>query len=154
MPKLTKDYANKASSAADDWNDGDNDRSPLDPGWYLCRLLDVEQKDGKAAPYWSWKYETVEGERWLWDNTSLSEKAIGRLGKVFEAYGVPADTDTDTLYGRLVNIQVGVEAQATGRNAGTMRNVVLAVMPGDSHPDFQHTKTGYNGPVYGDEEPF
>src|SRR5688500_12286575 len=96
MPKLTKTHAKKAEGAAGDWNDS-GDREPLEPGWYLGRLLDVTQKDGKTAPYWAWKYETVEGERWLWDNTSLSEKAIGRLGKVFEAFGVPADTDTDEI---------------------------------------------------------
>ena len=151
MPKLTKAHASKATQEAETWDDSGFE--PLDPGYYLCRLLGVEQKEGKTSgqPYWSWKYESLQGERWLWDNTSLSEKAIGRLGKVFEAFGVPADTDTDEMTGMLVNIQVGVEAQATGKRAGQMQNVVLAVLPGDTHPEY-HSQPKQSH--YGDDEPF
>lgn len=136
MPKLTREFARHTEQAAGDWNDEAPYHQALEPGWYLCRLLEVEQKDGRVAPYWGWKYETVEGQRFLWDNTSLSEKAIGRLGKVFEAFGVPADTDTDELVGKLVNIAVGVETIAFGKRQGQIGNTVLGLMPGDTHPDF------------------
>lgn len=133
MPKLTKTHAGKAAQAAGDWNDSGFE--PLQPGWYLCRLLDVEQREGKQAPYWSWKYEEVSSKHWVWDNTSLSERAIGRLGKVFEAYGVPSDTDTDDLIGQLVNLELGVYTIPSGNRAGQLSNNIRSVAPGDTHPD-------------------
>jgi hypothetical protein len=165
MPKLTKQYAQQADEAAGEWKDSS---APLEPGWYLCRLLSVEAKEGKAAAYWSWKYEVVDGGRWVWDNTSLSEKAIGRLGKVFEAFEVPADTDTDELIGRLVNIELDLYTIPAGQRQGQMTNGVKSLAPGDTHPDFaQHAAPRQQkpsagdfagrrspDPAYGSDEPF
>lgn len=167
MPKLTKQHASKASEAAGDWRDVGG---LLEPGWYLCRLLSVTQETGKQSgqPYWSWKYEEGGSGAWLWDNTSLSEKAIGRLGKVFEAYEVPADTDTDDLIGSLVNVEVGVYTIPQGARSGQLANNIRSLAPGHTHPDFESyaqddkpdpgefTKRGRapKDPVYGDEEPF
>jgi len=135
MPKLTKQAAQQAAQAAEEWEDRDPNE-PLEPGWYLCRLLSVEVQEGTKAPYWGWKFEDVVGEQWLWENTSLSEKAIGRLGKVFEAFEVPPDTDTDELIGELVNIEVGIETAAKGKRAGQLVNVVKGLAPASTHPDF------------------
>lgn len=153
MPKLTKAHANKAEKAAGDWSDAPE---LLDPGWYLGRLLEVEQREGRQADYWSWKYEEVHSHKWLWDNTSLSEKAIGRLGKVFEAYGVPSDTDTDELIGTLVNLEVGTYTIASGQRQGQLANNIRSVQPGDTHPDYTKwfTSTQSTGRKTWDEEPF
>jgi hypothetical protein len=96
-------------------------------------------KAGPAGPYWVWEYETVEVEgqpanRRFWDNTSLSEKAIGRLGKVFEAFGVDTDTDTEDLIGNIVTLDVGQETINKGDRMGEKRNVVRNVLSVDAHP--------------------
>lgn len=162
MPKLTKQHAGKAEQGAGEWKDT---FGTLEPGWYLCRLIEVTQRDGKVAPYWSWKYEECHSGNWLWDNTSLSEKSIGRLGKVFEAFGAPADTDTDDLIGHLVNLELGTYTIPTGQRAGQLANNIRTLQPGSTHPDYAQFSTdrpadpadfGRRGsyPIYGDEEPF
>src|SRR5690606_16853317 len=100
MPKLNKQTAAAVTEAAEN-----SDFEPMPAGRYIFKLVDVESKDGQRAPYWSWQYECNEEPyvgRKVWDNTSLSEKAAWRLGKVFAAFEVPADTDTDELIGREV----------------------------------------------------
>lgn len=134
MPKLTKTMAQKAKRAAADWGDG---FEPLKPGRYLGKLVSVEQKDGQVAPYWEWKWQEPTSKNHLWENTSLSENAIGRLGKVFEAYGVPDDTDTDELIGKWVGLLVGVRTRPTGERAGELQNTVNGFFPAVEHPDYE-----------------
>jgi hypothetical protein len=145
MPKLTKQHATKAKNAAAEWGDG---FEPLTPGRYLGKLVSVEQRDGKAAPYWEWKFEEPNSKQHLWENTSLSEKAIGRLGKVFEAFGVSADTDTDELIGQFVCMVVGTRTIPTGERAGQLQNTINGFLPASEHPDFEGT--GQAGPASSD----
>lgn len=138
MPKLTKTVAQNAAAASETWND----RKLLDNGVYLAKLLSVESKDGAAGPYWSWKYEEANSTNHLYDNTSLSEKAIGRLGKVFEAFGVSADTDTDLLLGRAVALKVSTRTIQSGDKKGEQGNQIDSVMPPTEHPDYDATQGG------------
>ena len=128
MPKLTKPAAAEAAEAAE----GSGDYEPLPEGRYVCRLVEVEAKEGAKGIYWSWSYEVAEeGEfkgRKLWDNTSLSEKARWRLGVVFTAFGVPADTDTDELIGHEVAIIVGQQVIQAGKRQGETGNVVEKIV--------------------------
>lgn len=152
MPKLNKTTADKAAKAEADWGEG---FQLLDPGDYLAKLSEVESRDGQAAAYWAWKYSVVGHSATLFDNTSLSDKAIGRLGRVFKAFGVSADTDTDMLIGRTVCLRVGKRTIQSGDRKGEMANTVQDVLPASEHPDY----TPY-GPspddygAYGDTEPF
>jgi hypothetical protein len=138
MAKLNKKLAAAAREEADNWSD----RSVLPSGLYLCRLRSVDtSKSGAAGPYWVWEYETVEAGdqpvgRRFWDNTSLSEKAIGRLGKVFAAFGASTEADTDDLCGQLVTLDVRVGTIQKGERAGEKRNEVAAVLTADSFPDY------------------
>ena len=132
MPKLAKSLASKAETEKASWGD----RSPLDPGFYLCRLRKVDVRDGKAAAQWVWEFEEVHSERRVWDSTSLSEKAIGRLGKVFEAFGVPTDTDTDLVCGKLIALRIGQRTIQDGEKKGQVTNTVESFHPASEHPDF------------------
>lgn len=139
MPKLAKALAKNAKEKAGDWQSFE----ALEPGLYLVRLRKVDDTgEGKAGPYWTWETETVEvgdqptGRR-FWDITSLSEKAIGRMGKVFESFGVPTDTNTDDLIGNLVCQSIGVEIQRQGERTGEKRNVVREWLPADAHPLYE-----------------
>jgi hypothetical protein len=126
MPKLTKKAAAEATTASE----GTGSYEPLDPGRYVCKLVDVEAKEGLKGPYWSWSYEVARGEglgRKLWDNTSMSEAARWRLGLTFAAFGVDADTDTDELVGEEVALLVDTQTIQAGKRAGELGNVVAAI---------------------------
>lgn len=133
MPKLTKAKADQARTAAKDWGDG---FEPLKPGRYLCRLHEVTTAEGPKGPYWKWTFEEVNTKTRLYENTSLSADALGRLGKVFEAFGKPEDTDTDEMIGELVCLVVGTRTQAVGERAGQLQNTVNGFKPAAEHPDF------------------
>jgi hypothetical protein len=105
---------------------------------YPAVLRDVSVQEGRTAPYWRWQYE-LGGDargRTMFDNTSLSDRALWRLKGVFDAFGVPADTDTEELIGKPVQLVVDQETQQEGAGAGTIRNVVRDVRPAkqDSGP--------------------
>lgn len=143
MAKLKKDLAKAAEAEAENWVG----RGVLPAGHYLCRLRAVDTSgQGPAGPYWTWEFETVEAGdqpvgRRFWDTTSLSAKAIGRLGKTFEAFGVPTTTDTDELIGELVNLEIKIGTIQKGEKTGEQRNEVVALLPADSHPDFDEVQT-------------
>lgn len=124
MPKLTEEKAKQVSESA-------NGASALDEDIYTCRLMGVEAKESKAGSvYWSWEYQVDDGPfkgRKLWDNTSLSDAAVWRLDKVFEAFGEPTNTDTDDLLGRLVDLQVEQQIIESGARAGEVGNSITRV---------------------------
>lgn len=156
MAKLNKNLAKQANEKASDW-DG---TGVVPAGVYLCKLQNVDStKSGPSGPYWVWTYETVgvgkepTGKR-FWDNTSLSEKAIGRLGKVFAAFGVSTDADTDDLIGDLVAVEVKIATIAKGDNAGGQRNEVVSLHPADSHALFDEYEPAAPAEVSDDPEDF
>jgi hypothetical protein len=135
MPKLDDAVAGEVEEAES------MDFTPLKPGIYACKLLEVEVKEGQKAPYWNWKYEVLEGQpnegRFLWNVTSLSPKAAFKLKETFEAFGVPANTDTDELCGCVVNLQVDQRTIQSGAKAGQTGNQVAQVLPFDGEVDGQ-----------------
>lgn len=139
MAKLNKALAKKAEEKKDEMPSF----GIVPPGIYLCKLRSVDTtKSGPAGPYWVWEYESVgvkdepAGKR-FWNNTSLSDKAIGMVAKAFEAMGYTADSDTDECIGELVAVEVKVGTQKTGENAGQQRNEVVATHPADTHPWYE-----------------
>lgn len=131
MPKLSKVVAKKVDSA-EEWGQG---RQLLEEGRYAARLRKVEVREGESgrAGSWSWWLTKIHdedgkgygGTQFL--NTSLSEKAFGRLKQVFNAFGYTSDSDTDEMLGEWVGIYVTQERQAQGKNAGKMRNEIQYV---------------------------
>lgn len=136
MPQLAKDKAEQV-------NETEGQNFEVYPeGIFLSTLVDVEVKEGPAGEYWSWKFGEnifVEDEKkypgHLWVNTSLSDAADWKMKEVFEAFGVPADTDTDELLGKQVWNVVSQRVIAKGARMGEMGNNVertMAVGGGDS----------------------
>ena len=135
MARLSKEKA----QLADEQKDDAPDFGVAAPGVYLCKLRDVNtERSGPAGPYWTWEYETVgiadePSSKRFWDNTSLSEKAIGRLGKVFEAFGATTDADTDDLIGKPVAVEIKIGTIKGGERSGEQRNEVVQAYPADAH---------------------
>lgn len=127
MPKLPKATADAVGNAT-------SNRDPLPDGTYTVRLREVSANTSRNSgnPYWSWEYEVVDGPhkgRRLWDNTSLSEKALWRVNQVFQAFGVGPDTDTDELLGSQVRAVVSQREIEGGSRAGEIGNQIERLLP-------------------------
>lgn len=130
MPKLDKRTAKQAQEA-------ESITLLVDAGTYAAVLNKVESKTGAAGEYWEWEFalmedengDEVEGKPKIWENTSLSEKAIFRVKQMFEAFEVPVDTDTDELVGQWVGLNVGQEVARQGSRQGQLRNIFLSAFP-------------------------
>lgn len=127
IPQLSAATAQKAAEAES------LSSEPLPVGIYICVLKEeVTSENGKKGVYWKWTFEVAEGEhkgRKLWTNTSLSESALWKLKEVFDAFGVPTTTDTDTLIGQRVKIMVDQELIGAGPREGEMGHYVKQVLP-------------------------
>jgi hypothetical protein len=111
---------------------------PLEAGAYHVRLVDVDaDREGPKGPYWSWEFDVVEegGRGKLWQNTSLSEAAAFKMKETFDAFGVPADTDTDDLCGKVVKAIVSVRTIQQGARQGELANQIDRLVPADD--DFE-----------------
>lgn len=128
MAKLPETKA----KAADASTDGGFD--PLPDGAYHVRLREVDStREGPSGPYWSWEFEVVEegefSKRRLWTNTSLSDQALWKLKETFDAFGVPTDTDTDELLGKIVLAVVTQRTIQAGARKGELSNNVDKLRP-------------------------
>jgi hypothetical protein len=105
----------------------------LDPGVYDVALLAVEARPGKVAPLWTWKFEIPAGQRGagrqFYHNTSLSEAARFKVKEAFDAFGVPAGTDTDVLIGRRVRALVIKTIAEQGKRQGQFVNQIQELYP-------------------------
>lgn len=130
MPKLPADVARAAEQAAEEGGP-----APIPEAIYLTRLYEVEapDKDGPSGyPYWLWRVR-VEDEGYKGKElamvTSLSPKAQFAFGNAFAAFGVPADTNTDELLGRLIRASVSITVQTKGQYAGAKQNSINYFLP-------------------------
>jgi hypothetical protein len=127
MPKLPASEA----EAVEEFEGGEFEALP--DNLYVGRLREVTVGAGPKGPYWTWVYEIPEdyeyAGRRFWNTTSLSEAARFKMKESFDAFGVPAGTDTDELCGQLVVLQVGHRVIPTGARAGQLQNQVEAVLP-------------------------
>ena len=130
MPKLKSVLAKKVAKA-----EAASGSILLPEGRYAARLLEVVQKEGQKAPYWQWTFGDLHDEDGnshpgrQWNNTSLSENALGFLKASFEAFGYTEDSDTDEMIGEWVVLHLIQEPIAQGRNAGQVRNAVSHLAP-------------------------
>ena len=132
MPQMNDETAEKVANA----ESTGGSREPVPAGRYEAKLLEVESRDGRKAPYWSWKFEIVEpvehAGHWVWENTSLSENAAWKLKQAFDAFGVPTTTHTDELIGKVIGVWIGTETQSQGQGIGTVRNTIEEfLLPGE-----------------------
>lgn len=136
MPKLEGNVAEQVNSA-------ESGSVLIEDGIYLMTLEAVESdgKDGqplsgKAGPYWKWTLVfPADAERYAkrkqWVNTSLSADSAWKLKEHFDAFGVPADTDTDDLIGKQCMVQIGSRTITQGDRAGDEVNTVIKLLPVD-----------------------
>lgn len=111
------------------------------------RLRDVDAtKSGNKGPYWSWEFEIVDPEtmlvgdppkeksvkgRRLWNNTSLTKEAAFKMKETFDAFGVPLDTDTDDLIGKVVKAIISQRTIQEGSRKGEVANQIDKLKPAD-----------------------
>lgn len=134
MAKLNK----KTAAEVEKTDAGSSGFDALPDGEYACRLSNVDDtRSGDKGPYWTWEFTIPEGQpyagRRFWSITSLSEAARPMLKRMFDAFNVPADTDTDDLIGRMANVKVKTVIQTKGAATGEPKNEVARV-------------TAYDGP--------
>ena len=134
MPQLPQEEA----AAVNEQESSSFDALP--EGTYLATLTDVEIREGTVAEYWSWKYGDLvlmdtdpptpyPGSQW--NNTSLSENARWKMKETFDAFGVPADTDTDELLGEPVRLVITQRVIEKGARMGEIGNNVDRVLPAE-----------------------
>jgi hypothetical protein len=124
---------------------------PIPVGVYQVLVTDAEAKEGKDFPYVSWEFTVDGGEfegRKLWNNTSVSPKALWKLKEALIALGAdPASLlgavsfDPQDYVGRQCMAIVNIEPRSdTGEN----RNTITKLIP---LPAGTATKPGTKGTV-------
>ena len=132
MPKLSKEKAAAVNEA-----EGQGDFEALPEGRYIAELTGVDG-DGKGpkGPYWTWQFDVVDvpgtageghGGRKLWLTTSLGQDWA--VKRAFEAFGVPADTDTDELITQVAVLMVSQREIEKGQRKGQLGNNVDNILP-------------------------
>lgn len=139
MPKLNGTVAEQVNSA-------ESGSALIEEGTYEMVLIEVAAtgQDGKplvgaAGPYWKWTLAFPEdapryAKRRQWVNTSLSADSAWKMKEHFDAFGVPADTDTDDLIGRHCLVHIGTRRIANSNKPekiGDTVNTVKKLMPLD-----------------------
>ena len=126
MAKLNKSTAGEVAKAATGFE-------PIEDGVYHAILKDVDAtRNGPKGPYWSWEFEIVDENakgRKQWNNTSLSQ--AWAFKQTFDAFGVPPDTDTDEIIGKLCKIVVSTRTIQDGPRKGETTNQVDRVQAPD-----------------------
>lgn len=142
MPQLTNQQAKAAEKDAwDPDSDIGSSFEVLEDGDYLFVLNEVtvsDQPGPSGFHYWRWMFEHPESKSRIYENTSLSPQAAGKLGQMFVAFGVPATTPTENLLGEYVGVTVIKAAVTQGKNAekGYYRNEAISFWPASEHDDF------------------
>jgi hypothetical protein len=128
VPKLPKEKAKSTDEAESNFE-------ALEEGIYLGTLEEVTTAEGPKGEYWTWRFSDLifietdaKAPGSLWVNTSLSPEAEWKLKEVFEAFGVKANTDTDTLLGDKAQLAVEQRVIEKGARMGEIGNSVVKVM--------------------------
>lgn len=80
-------------------------------GVHRFRVVEAEDKDGPAAPYWKFTLECIGGPfegSMVWDNVSHSQAARFRMEDWLDAFNVPEgiDVDGDYFVGRTLRVKI------------------------------------------------
>ena len=129
----------KTAKAVDKTDAAGGGFEPIPEGDYYATLTNVDPtREGPAGPYWSWEFTLVpESEypgRKFWTNTSLGESSRPFFKRMFDAFGVPANTDTDDLQGQPVKLHIKEIIIRAGTRAGEPGNEIALVSPYDGPP--------------------
>lgn len=115
---MAKKSKKKSSSLKVNFQGVEGKRKLLPEDDYKVEVEEVERRDGDKAEYLAFTFVVTEGEHTgakLWDNASLSEKALWRLRSLLECLGVEIDDedemdiDLEDLVGRSMTAVVSHE---------------------------------------------
>lgn len=142
MPKLNPTKAAEVKKAGEDGG-----KFVLLPeGKYVVRLTDVTSETARSgSPMWVWKFETTqyleveapvdnEGQpinvigKEIWYRTVIMDKTLWDLDRVFNAFGVPPETDTDELVGDEIVVMIDQQVITGGKSKGKLGNNVVDFM--------------------------
>ena len=108
------------------------DFSPIPPGKYLCKLVDVEEsKTQNDDEMWNVRFEVIEGEqkgRAVFDRLVFSQAAIKRVKLICSRLGLdvsgPLNLTPETVKGRTCFLTVQIEEYLDEEENPKKRNVV------------------------------
>lgn len=106
-------------------------REPLEEGLYTLTIAKVEEKTSSTGnPMLSVEYDVVgvEGNRKLWDNYVLTDKALWKLQELFKALGLDTSAVVSIDPNELVGLQVQAKVIQDEYNGDTV-NRVKKIMP-------------------------
>ncbi len=167
MPKLNATKAAEVKAAGE----AGSKFALLPEGKYRVKLIDVESATSRNGnPMWVWKFDTQDyldglvtdegfttvdgpdGEeqvnirgKELWYRTTIQDKTLWDLDRVFAAFDSDPDTDTDELIGDEVIVFVDQAIITAGKSKGKIGNNItefftlkdgLATGDTDDEPDF------------------
>lgn len=119
MPKMNQKDAKAAAKAA-----SENPFKVLDDGYYKAKLIEVKAgKSKKSDPMWTWSFK-VDGKKDLKEYTVMTDAALWKVGQIFEAFGVPTDTDTSKLVGKEITVEIGQEEFEGVKGTRTVNRIV------------------------------
>jgi hypothetical protein len=105
-----------------DFTDVETSSKYLAPGIYQARLMEVEEKPGRVAPLYVWRFTDIASGGQSEVSTSLAPQALWKLKEVLEALGVKADGPMrvslrrlQKLMGRVATITVEAEVADNGK---------------------------------------
>jgi hypothetical protein len=108
----------------------DESTNVIDEGIHEMVLIEVKEGEGPKGRYIRWVFAIPEdAERWrnMRASTVISRASEGwqnRIKRMFKAFGVPSDTDTDDILGQRVRVKLG-----TNLYEGELQNNVKGVYP-------------------------
>jgi hypothetical protein len=132
MPQLSKAEAREAEQQAEE---SAQRFDPVPAGMYIGKLTEVVVSDkagDSGYEYWMWRWDLEDdgySGKTAQSITSLSPKAAFSFGLHFKAFGVPADTHTDELVGRLALLNLS--QVPSSKDPNRMVNRVEEVLPFD-----------------------
>lgn len=106
-------------------------REPLEEGVYTLTIAGVEEKVSSTGnPMLAVEYDVVgvDGNRKLWDNYVLIDKALWKIQELFKALGIPTDSIVEMDPVELVGMQVQAKVIQEEYN-GDIVNRVKKILP-------------------------
>lgn len=106
-------------------------REPLEEGLYTLTIAKAEEKTSSTGnPMLSVEFDVVgvEGNRKLWDNYVLTDKALWKLKELFDALGLDTSTIVTIDPNELIGLQVQAKVIQEEYNGDTV-NRVKKIMP-------------------------
>ena len=123
MARRSSSSRKKSRIITVDFSNVEDSQKLVAEGEYICKVVDIEQKEGDKADYLAWKFEILDGDfegSFLYTNTSLSEQSLWSLRNLMECMGFEvekksSDIDIDEFIDSEVGLYVAHDDSYDGR---------------------------------------